>query len=278
MLDKSSYVIAQPLAYIVLAFALIIGPTVSAADDQGWVTWSAGVNYDARNEVLYVAGEITNRFADAIEQLARNNGKVNNLIVVEPGSPGGDVQAALRIGRVLRKLEVQAHLYAPCASACVLMIAGAVYRGTGRTVGPNLIGLHRPFATTASASFAAEQTRVNMYSDEIRRYMSEMNIGPGFFEAMTRVDPQNIRWVSTTEIASLGMPEWDPVYFEYRVGQRADELGISRKELNRRLRLREDKCDRIQDLAERCNCTVRIGLSSPGKTCDRFGIVSSPTK
>ncbi len=143
-----------------------------------------------------------------------------------------------------------------------------------------LAGLHRPFSPMPSESFQAEQARVNAYSAKIRQYLTEMNIGPDFYEAMVRVLPEDIRWVNAKELADLGMPEWDPVYSEYRAGKTASELGISREELNRRLKLRETQCDPLDGGIgpQYCNCVVRIGLYPAGTTCDAAGFPDRPKK
>lgn len=260
---------------------LAVNPTASASGTQlPWVTWAQGVKYDPTHRVLYVSGEITSHFADAAEAFDRSGGKVGILIVEKGGSPGGDVEAAVRVGRVLRKQATHATLEGPCASACVLMYAGAVRRAVLVWGNDRVIGLHRPYSLTPSASFQSEQTRVNAYSAKIRQYLTEMNIAPDLYEAMVRVPPEDVRWVNAKELADLGMPEWDPVYMEYMAGKRASELGLSREELNRRLKLRETQCDQLDGRIgpQYCNCVVRIGLYPAGTTCDAAGFPDRPKK
>lgn len=258
-----------------------VTPTACASGAQPpWVTWTQGVKYDPTHRVLYLAGDITSSFAEAAEDFDRSGGKVGVLIVETPGSPGGDVDAAVRVGRVLRKHATHATLQGPCASACVLMYAGAVRRAVLVWGNDRVIGLHRPYSLTPSASFQAEQERVNAYSAKIRQYLTEMNVAPDLYEAMIRVPPQDVRWVNAKELADLGMPEWDPVYSEYSAGKAASELGISREELNRRLKLRETQCDPLDGPIgpQYCNCVVRIGLYPAGTTCDAAGFPNRPKK
>jgi hypothetical protein len=64
-----------------------------------------------------------------------------NTFAFELMSPGGNVDEALKIGRLLRKYEVDteaAYNRPPCASACALIWFGGITR-SGK------VGLHRPF-------------------------------------------------------------------------------------------------------------------------------------
>lgn len=261
----------QAVAVLLAIGCMAMSCAVSA--EQAPIAWPSGAQYDPARQVLHVSGELTRRLADAVAALDRGGGEIGILVIDRPGSPGGDVDAAMRIGRVLRRQATPVSLQAPCASACVLMIAGGVRRAILTDGDDRLVGLHRPFSTTPSASFQAEQSRVSAYSARIRGYLTEMNIGPDLFEAMIRVPPEDIRWVNAANLAGLGMPEWDPVYAEYRAGKAAADLGISREELNRRMHLREVQCDPLNGSSgtQYCECVVRVGLLPPGTACDATG-------
>jgi hypothetical protein len=112
---------------------------------------------------LKIEGEIVKGDADKLLELLRLSGPRFGRIFLN--SKGGDVEEAMKIGRIFRRLRLPAEVptYYPglkpicgpklsdesncvCASACFLIFGGAVYRGG------NLLALHRPFFTRKAAS------------------------------------------------------------------------------------------------------------------------------
>jgi len=136
-------------------------------------------------------------------------------------SPGGSVEEAMKIGRLIRKelLSTQAPIsfsrgegifaetnicnedeVCQCASACFLIWAGGTKR-RGST-----LGVHRP--TTSSTAFSnlpPERASV-LYRDlllEIDKYLAQMEIPRRFGEMMTDTSSTDIRWLSRDEADSL---------------------------------------------------------------------------
>jgi hypothetical protein len=69
-------------------------------------------------------------------------------------SRGGDVAAAMAIGRMLRKENAWLGVNGVCISACVLILAGAVDRQIGKS---DAVGIHRPyFGTTPRRPVTAD--------------------------------------------------------------------------------------------------------------------------
>ena len=88
--------------------------------------WSASVTLlsDPR-DVVFVSGVIET--AD----VAKIDGVLNSLKGTPAlwiNSDGGDLEAAIAIGRLLRKKEAVIRVQGRCASACVFILAGAVVR------------------------------------------------------------------------------------------------------------------------------------------------------
>lgn len=137
-------------------------------------------------------------------------------------SPGGDVDAAMSIGRLLRKYLVQ--VFAPtrhptrqgllqvlpgplmsgspvvylcrdptcvCASACALVLFGAVVRqGT--------VGLHRPRITDPEFSSLPASEATTLYRrvlQLISHYLEEMEVPHHLVDAMLATGSSDIRWV-----------------------------------------------------------------------------------
>ena len=133
-------------------------------------------------------------------------------------SPGGDVDEALKIGRLFRKHLIRAE--APwrktdgsiwilgldttrpcrgpnctCASACALIWLGAVERdGT--------VGLHRPYIDDpmfAGLSPAEASVRYRQMLDSVVSYLNEMEVPKSIIESMTATSSGDIRWVDTID-------------------------------------------------------------------------------
>jgi hypothetical protein len=113
------------------------------------------------------------RFADEIEK----RGSYVKTIVLH--SPGGSVQDALAMGRLIRErkfaTEVEAGAY--CASSCPLAFAGGVERKAGDKAA---IGVHQVFAMSngpgnvlAGGDGMASAQRV---SAECQRYLRDMGV------------------------------------------------------------------------------------------------------
>jgi hypothetical protein len=158
-------------------------------------------------------------------------------------SPGGDVDAALHIGRLLRKYLIKAvtsirwsdghtvldatdrdgktynrcdgpwRLFSnksdcACASACALIWFGAPYRdGT--------IGLHRPHIADPSFSKLPAAEAANVYRQalfNIARYLEAMEAPKSLIEKMISTSSGDIEWVDHSETLSI---ERSPSFAEW---------------------------------------------------------------
>lgn len=145
-------------------------------------------------------------------------------VVVELDSDGGDIDAALAMGRLLRRASAAARISrdSRCASACVLVLAGAV----GRSVeGP--VQIHRPYRIEPRAlGYAAAQSVFRERNRRIGEYLDEMNVPRRLLDAMIAVPPESARQLSAAELADFGLDRNDPVYEEEHDAARAGALGL----------------------------------------------------
>jgi len=92
---------------------------------------------------IAIFGEITKetarQFQEEVERCERKAERV--AIVVCPNSGGGDLEAALKIGRMVREHESAVRIYesAVCLSSCVYILAGGVV-----AIGEGKVGIHAP--------------------------------------------------------------------------------------------------------------------------------------
>jgi hypothetical protein len=208
--------------------------------------------------VVRIGGMITDQTVDQINaivdktrQQAEKNGYSFAFLQVDLNSRGGTVDAALAIGRILRKEQTAAVVNrgAICLSACVLVLAGGSYRGLEGT-----IGIHRPYLPVPNEEVSAAGIRVSYQTmlEKIRSYFREMNIAEGLADAMLRISPENMHVLTPAELNQHGLLEIDPVTAEESDLTQARYYGLDRQEYMRRKLLAEAQCGGPGSLGTGC--------------------------
>lgn len=147
-------------------------------------------------------------------------------------SEGGDVEAAIAIGRELRRMRATALMWdkARCLSSCVFVLAGATVRMLFGQV-----GIHRPFALrTDQRPYDAVQRDQRRAAKLAKEYLEEMNVSPSLYDAMVTIPPEKVRLLSRTELQQFGITETDPVWQEVADANLARGYGLSKTEYLRR--------------------------------------------
>lgn len=153
-------------------------------------------------------------------------------LVLRLSSRGGDVDAAIAIGRYMR--EKQGRSIVPvggeCFSACVLIIAGAVERESyGR------IGIHRPYFahidTTDAATIRSEYRKMLA---RISKFLGDVDVPIRLAEMMISTPPEQMRLLSETELSELMLEGTDPAFDEQKIAVAAKLLGITSVEYRKR--------------------------------------------
>jgi hypothetical protein len=146
-------------------------------------------------------------------------------------SGGGEIEAAMAMGRALRKSEVTVVVLEKgrCASACVLLYAAGVMRAN---YGP--VEIHRPYmADGRPESFAASQARYKSLESRVRAYLREMNVSETLYERMMLIPPERAEKLTLEDMDRLGMGGSDPVYAETLENRKAARLGLSKQDFLR---------------------------------------------
>jgi hypothetical protein len=198
--------------------------------------------------VIQINGEITDdtatRLENAISRVRNSAGASQytfTFLSVELNSPGGSVDAAMKIGRILRKegpiVDVKSD--ARCLSACILILAGATTRGLDGT-----IGIHRPYFEVPGGDVSSETIKSNYQQmlRSIRAYLKEMNVVESLADDMLRTNPEHMRVLSENELTQYGLTDTDPIAQEALEIEEAKALGLDRKEYMRRKLLVEHSC------------------------------------
>src|SRR5258707_874679 len=134
---------------------------------------------------IEISNSITKKDADDI---AQHVGDFEDGIVVTLNSPGGDVDAAMQIGRIIRKYRafVQVGVGSKCYSSCALIyIAGTTRLSYGK------IGLHRPYFASAPQNPREIERQVPIMLQKLKSYVQEMGVTDNFYQEMVNTEPSN---------------------------------------------------------------------------------------
>lgn len=181
------------------------------------------------------------RFEEMLAQQKKHIAKTGDQVIytVNLESDGGDVTAAMRIGRALRKMEALA-MPIKCHSACVFVLAGAGYRAVGKD---SKVGIHRPYQQEAVLTNPEnEKRKYKQMQLEVERYLTEMNVPLTLYTDMMLIPPDQLKILTRNELSSYGLAENDPYMDEARAMKKASKFGVSRQELARRESLIKQSC------------------------------------
>jgi hypothetical protein len=215
-----------------------------------------GENAPASTKVIQIHGTITQPDILVLERLLPT---VRNFSI-SLNSNGGDVAAAMAIGRILRREEKSAVIGASdvCVSACVLVLAGA----THRAIFGGKVGIHRPFvAQDAALTPELQKAQYATIERSVRQYLSEMNVDARLYDDMFRISPSNIKYLTTSELRAYGLEGSDPYVEQSYYARRAKDLGISTQELLRRQALGDKQCRQPKTDYGKCYLAIEIGIS-----------------
>jgi hypothetical protein len=126
-------------------------------------------------------------------------------------SLGGDVAASIEIGRLMRDQNITATISssAKCVSACVFVLAGASQRKI-----KGAVGIHRPYFTTMGNSTAnSPDAVIHNYRElvkQVRDYLTDMGVAPRLLDEMLRIEPNDVRYLTRTELEAYGLGEGAP--------------------------------------------------------------------
>jgi hypothetical protein len=164
-------------------------------------------------------------------------------------SPGGDVAAAMAIGRQIRANDMFTTVEFTCNSSCIFIFAAGVYRyaeyrlpeETGRR--DVAIGIHRPFyAATETVSARAADLQHKQLDALVRAYFKEMNVADTLADAMLRTPPENVHYLTWRELDQYGLQGADPGFAQRMATSSARRYGLTMPEYYARVSRVKEKC------------------------------------
>jgi hypothetical protein len=111
-------------------------------------------------------------------------------------SNGGDFEASLRLGRLLRELGLSTVVAKndQCMSACVF-----AFMGGERRLAAGKIGIHRPYFPSTWDG-PERQVRYRALQKSLRQYIDEMDYPPSLYEAVMIVPPEAMQILAAAEL------------------------------------------------------------------------------
>jgi hypothetical protein len=186
---------------------------------------------------ILVSGEIKDEDVDLFRLALLTNHQ--QFVVLD--SAGGNVNAAMRLGRLIRSNERKTVVpaWGRCISACALVyIAGETRWSFGE------IGLHRPYLSGKPQSPQEIEKALSTMLKSLRSYVGEMGITDEFANVMINTPPDKVRVFIGDEIESI-VPRLDPFFDEREVAENARRYGTSTEEYRRRGAVVEVRCNAL---------------------------------
>jgi hypothetical protein len=142
---------------------------------------------------------------------------------VSLASNGGDVGAAMELGRLLRKLGVSTVVARgeQCLSSCVFVFMG----GDRRTVAGSL-GIHRPYFSSIR-EVADRRIQYRQLQKKLQEFIDELDFPQSLYEAVMAVPPESVSMLAPAELKKFYLEGMSPSTQDDVDAASARELGIS---------------------------------------------------
>lgn len=239
----------------------------SNASDTAYARVSAnGAATPAEEVRVLLSGEITFADVESALVMARllKSGKqkiAGNTVWL--ASNGGDIDAGMELGRLLRKLDVFTLIDKNdrCLSACVFAFMG----GERRSVEGQL-GIHRPFLPFTQET-PNRQVRFRLLQKTLKDYIEEMDFPDSLYEAMMAVPPESLQILAPADLKRFYLEGMSPSSEDIADAASARQLGISMFEYLQR-KAKAPACTLVVASQGRCDGNVHKALASGGAADD----------
>lgn len=216
----------------------------SAAQINGQQHWSALKNYANPSDTAYLRalgdgtqvaveevqvflnGYITSEdvySAKMMESLLKKGRQKIAGNIVSFASNGGEVDAGMELGRMLRKLGVSTVVAQgeQCMSSCVFAFMG----GDRRTVAGR-IGIHRPYFSS-TRDIPDRRVHYRQLQKRLQEYIEELDFPHSLYEAVMAVPPESVSMLAPADLKKFYLEGMSPSTQDEVDAASARELGIS---------------------------------------------------
>ena len=176
-----------------------------------------------------ITGTITNRDAEQFQDISKEL-EYANVVIVDLDSTGGDLSAAIRIGRLVRKYEVWTSIphSGKCYSSCALIFIAGVQRSSDGE-----LGVHRPYVSSAPQGGETLEKQIALELSMIKSYIGEMGVSNGFYQQMVNTEPSQMVIYAKNDYKAM-FPLEDPVHDEMMTTRLARKYGVTTSTLRQR--------------------------------------------
>ena len=136
---------------------------------------------------------------------------------------GGDIDAAMDLGRLLRGIGVYTFVGKDdqCLSACVF-----AFMGGERRVVAGRLGIHRPFLPVVMDT-PDRQGRFRYLQKVLKNYIEELDFPASLYEAVMAVPPESMHILTLTELKRFYLDGISPLSEDTADAASAQRLGLS---------------------------------------------------
>ena len=203
---------------------------------------------------ISITNTITQSDADKIAQRATEFG-INALRMTLTDSSGGDVDAAIQIGRIIRENDATVYVDGKCYSSCALIYIAGVTR-----INSGVIGLHRPYFGSTPQSRQSVERQLPLMLQKVKSYVQEMGVADNFYQEMINTEPSKMKLYEGGNIQKI-VPTLDPTYDEIKTSYEALKYGIDTQEMRQRILDSDKICSENRNNGLSCDEAVKFGLS-----------------
>jgi hypothetical protein len=226
----------------------------------------SGAAVAAEEVRVFVSGDITREdvLSAAVMASLLKSGKqklAGNTVWF--ASPGGDIDAAMDLGRLLRRLGVFTLVgnNDQCNSACLFAFMG----GERRSVAGRL-GIHRPYFPFTQDT-PDRPARFRHLQRTLRDYIEELDFPPSLYEAVMLVPPESVQILTTAELKRFYLEGISPSSEDIADAAAARRLGLSMFEYLQR-KAKAPACNFVVAGQPRCDSKAQEGSASSGAADD----------
>jgi hypothetical protein len=202
-----------------------------------------------------ISGTITSLDAKTFENAIQDLG--SRRLYTRLDSVGGDVFAAMHIGRLIRKHDGVTVISVPskCYSGCALLfIAGVMRHNLGE------LGLHRPYQVAVLQDRQAGEKQLPRLLTLMKQYVAEMGVAEDFYDQMINTAASKTAIYRMDSYAIL-IPEIDPGFLEAQFAYGARRYGMTAAQMRERERDAEVCLTRAVKEIVACQEAIKWGLS-----------------
>ena len=230
-----------------------------------WVP-AGGAAVPAEEVRVFLSGEITRADMDSALVMANllKSGKqklAGNSVWL--ASNGGDIDAAMDLGRLLRKLGAFTVIGKndQCLSACVF-----AFMGGERRVVAGRLGIHRPFFPFTQDS-PDRGARFRHLQKTLKDYVEELDFPTSLYEAVMLVPPESMKILDPAELKMFYLEGISPSSEDMADAASARRLDLSMFEYLKR-KAKAPACALLVAGIGRCEVEVQEAAASGGAADD----------